>query len=270
MSKYAWITDVHLDLFGEDNDKLIKFGESIVKDNPTGIFITGDISVTRKVVFHLSAIERIARRPIYFVLGNHDYYGGRIEEVRKQMREVTNLSPFLRYMPTMPYYSLSSTSAVVGHDGWYDANCGDWKNSNMNLSDWSAIYDFTLVNGSKSTIVEKAKKLAHEGATHVHNGIKQAVRYHKTIVVLTHFPPFPQSHVHEGKPGEPGAMPWFVDKMMGDMLMDASRAFPNHKFIVLAGHTHGRYDGQITGNLEVHVGGAEYYKPILQGLIDVP
>jgi 3',5'-cyclic-AMP phosphodiesterase len=270
MSKYAWITDVHLDFLGEDNNKLIQFGESLVRDNPTGIFITGDISVAKKVTFHLSAIEKIVKRPIYFILGNHDYYGSSIENVRKQMREVTNISPFLRYMQTMPYYSLGATTAVVGHDGWYDANWGDWKGSTMKILDWTAIKEFTLVNGSKQTIVTEARKLAQEGAMHIHNGIKQAVRYHKTIVVLTHFPPFPQSHMHEGKVGEPGAMPWFVSKMMGDMLMDASKAFPTHKFIVLCGHTHGKWDGQITNNLEVHVGGADYYKPALQGLIEVP
>src|SRR5579863_9143433 len=131
MAKYAWATDVHLDFLGEDNQRLIQFGESLVKGDPTGVFLTGDISVAKKLVFHLSALERIVKRPVYFILGNHDYYGGNVDVVRKQMREVTNISPFLRYMQTMPYYSLSSSSAVVGHDGWYDALWGDWQGSGM-------------------------------------------------------------------------------------------------------------------------------------------
>ena len=138
------------------------------------------------------------------------------------------------------------------------------------MMDWSAIHDFIPVNGAKATIVAEARKLAHEGVTHMQNGIKQAVRYHKNIIVLTHYPPWPQAHVHQGKQGDWNAAPWFTSKMMGDMLLDAAKAYPNVKFTVLAGHTHGKYDGQVANNMEVHVGGAEYNQPALQGLIDVP
>jgi predicted MPP superfamily phosphohydrolase len=270
MTKFAWATDIHLDFLGDDNQRLIKFGESLIAPGPSGIFLTGDLSVAKKLVFHLSALERIAQRPIYFVLGNHDYYGGRIEDVRKIMKELTNVSPFLRYLPTTPYARLSDSTAAVGHDGWYDAIYGDWKTSNFGMMDWSAIHDFIPVNGAKATIVAEARKLAHEGVTHMQNGIKQAVRYHKNIIVLTHYPPWPQAHVHQGKQGDWNAAPWFTSKMMGDMLLDAAKAYPNVKFTVLAGHTHGKYDGQVANNMEVHVGGAEYNQPALQGLIDVP
>jgi Icc protein len=269
MAQFAWATDIHLDFLGEDNQRLIKFGESLIAGNPTGIFLTGDISVAKKLVYHLSALEKIVQRPIYFILGNHDYYGGQIEAVRKTMRELTNVSSYLRYMPTMPYIAATPATAVVGHDGWYDAGYGDWQASNFGMTDWTAIQDFLPVNGSKATIVAEARKLAHAGVTHVQNGIKNAVRYHKHIIVLTHYPPFPQTHVHEGRQGDAHAMPWFTSKYMGDLLMAASTAYPLVKFTVLAGHTHGKFDGKITNNLEVHVGASEYGQPTLQGLIEV-
>lgn len=270
MAKFAWATDIHLDHLGDDNQKLIQFGESLVKDGPTGLFLSGDLSVAKKLVYHLSALERIVQRPIFFVLGNHDYYGARIEDVRKTMRVLTNASPFLRYLPTIPYMALTPSTAVLGHDGWYDAMYGEWKTSSFGMTDWTAIHDFLAVNGNKATIVTEARKLAHEGVTHVQNSIKQAVRYHKNVIVLTHYPPFAQAHQHEGHQGEWNAAPWFTSKMMGDMLLDAAKAYPAVKFTVLAGHTHGKFDGQITNNLEVHVGGADYGHPILQGLIDIP
>lgn len=270
MAAYAWATDIHLDFLGGDDQRLIRFAESLVAQNPTGLLLTGDLSTAKTLVYHLSALERVVQRPIYFVLGNHDYYGSAIEPVRKAMRELTNVSPFLRYMPTMPYYALTPTTAVVGHDAWYDAYYGDAQRSNFGMTDWRAIQDFAQVNGNKATIITQARKLAHEGVTHVHNGIKQAVRYHRNIVVLTHYPPFRESHIYEGKIGDEDAQPWFTCKMMGDMLLDASKAFPTHTFTVLAGHTHGKYTGKITDNLIVNVGGAEYYAPQLQGLIEVP
>ena len=269
MAKYAWATDVHLDFLRNDANRIIKFAESLIVDNPTGIFLTGDISVANQLVFHLSAIEKVVQRPIYFVLGNHDYYGGEIEKVRKTMRELSNGSAFLRYMPTAPYLTLSPATAVVGHDGWYDALLGDGQSSTFVMNDWSAISEFVPVNGNRSTIIGLARKLAHEGVTHVHNGIKGATRYHKNIVVLTHYPPFAKAHVYQGKQGDDNAMPWFVSKMMGDMLLDAARSFPQHTFTVLAGHTHGKTTYSPMNNLIVHVGGAEYNQPGLQGCLEL-
>lgn len=269
MPHYAWATDIHLDFLRGDQQRIVAFAERLVEKNPTGVLLTGDISVAQQLVYHLSAIERVVQRPIYFVLGNHDYYGSGVEEIRKSMHQLSNISPFLKYLPTLAYQALTPATAVVGHDGWYDALYGDWQGSSFQMTDWSSIHDFRQVNGNKATIVTLARKLAHEGVLHVHNGIKQAVRYHKHVIVLTHFPPFRESHVHQGRVGDDHAQPWFTSKMMGDMLLDASRAYPNVDFTVLSGHTHGKWDGKITNNLAVHVGGAEYTKPASQGLVEV-
>lgn len=269
MSHYAWATDVHLDFLKGDQRRLIAFAESLVERNPTGILLTGDVSVAHQLVFHLSAVERVVQRPIYFVLGNHDYYGSGIEEMRKSMHQLSNISPFLKYMPTLAYQALSPSTALVGHDGWYDALYGDWQGSKFEMTDWQLIHDFRQVNGDKSTIVSLARKLARDAVLHVQAGIKQAVRYHKHVIVLTHFPPFREAHVHQGRTGDDHAQPWFTSRMMGDMLLDASRAYPNVKFTVLSGHTHGKWSGKIAENLMVHVGGAEYARPVTQGLVEV-
>jgi predicted phosphohydrolase len=269
MARYAWATDTHLDFLNNNPQAFLNFAESLKQGDPTGIFLTGDISTAKNLVLHLSQIEKVVQRPIYFVLGNHDYYGSGVEAMRKSMKELSNMSQFLRYMPTMPYYGLSPATAVVGHDGWYDACYGDWQNSNFSMTDWNAIHDFKEVNGNKATIVSLARKLAHEGVTHVQNGIKQAVRYHRNIIILTHYPPFKESHIYQGKVGDDGAQPWFTSKLMGDMLLDASRVFPNNTFTVLAGHTHGRFSAKIRDNLQVNVGAAEYNAPTVQGLIEV-
>lgn len=269
MSTYAWATDVHLDFLQNDSQRLIKFAESLLKPNPTGIFLTGDISTAKSLVYHLSAIEKVVQRPIYFVLGNHDYYGGSIAEVRTTMHELGRVSPFLRYMPTMPYYALTPSTAIVGHDGWYDAFFGNWKNSSFRLNDWNAIREYAPHNGAVSTIVEYSRKLAHEGVLHVQEGIKQAVRYHKNVIVLTHYPPFREAHIFEGKQGDDEAAPWFTSKLMGDMLHLAAKTYPHVNFTVLAGHTHGKCSYKQFPNLYVHVGGAEYNLPVMQGTIEV-
>jgi predicted MPP superfamily phosphohydrolase len=281
MSKYTWTTDCHLDHLRADGD-LIDFAQKLIEQDPPGIFITGDISNAQHVVYHLSALEKIVQRPIFFVLGNHDYYNGDIETVRKSMVQVTKISQFLKYMPATPFIPLSPMTALVGHDGWYDGLNGDAKNSNFILNDWVMTKDFVPHSGghayvnstgkikNRDALLSHLQKLAHEGVQHVHDGIKTAARHHhKQIIVMTHVPPFPETHMFRGKQGDDNAQPWFTSKLMGDMLLAASAAYPDIKFTVLAGHTHGGYDGNIRPNLEVHVGHAEYGLPSIAGMIEV-
>jgi len=283
MTKLAWATDIHLDCISERPEVLVAFGESLVAEKPDAILITGDISLAPSLIYHLSALERVVNRPVYFVLGNHDFYKGSVEQVRKEMKDVSNMSQYLKYLPTTPYVALSPSTALVGHDGWYDAGYGDTKQTNFIMRDWMSIAEFVnggafdspgMYGGQHSPnigkIISIAKKLAHEGVTHVMDGIKKAVRYHKTIVIATHFPPFQESHIHEGRVGDAGAMPWYTSRMMGDMLRQAAGAYPKVRFEVFCGHTHGAFDGQIDQNLYCHVGAAEYGKPRLQNIITVP
>ena len=46
------------------------------------MLITGDIANARTVTGWLERIDDAWERPIYFVLGNHDFYGGSIVGVR--------------------------------------------------------------------------------------------------------------------------------------------------------------------------------------------
>lgn len=281
MAKFAWLTDIHLDHLRSDND-LIRLGEGIKAAGVDGVFISGDISNGKQVIMHLGALERVVQRQIFFVLGNHDFYGASTEVVRKSMHELSNMSEFLKYMPLNSYIPLSPNSAVVGHDGWYDAQFGDAMNSNMMLNDWVYIQDFVessggqkyvqMMNGlkDKKGVIGVCQKLARASVQHMMTGIKNAARYHKNIFVISHVPPFRETHVYRGNVGDDNAAPWYTNKMFGDMLLEAARVYPNVNFTVLCGHTHGKVDKQITSNLEVHVGHSEYGAPAISGLIEVP
>lgn len=280
MSKFAWCTDIHLDHL-HDDASLISFAEGLVATDPASILITGDISTAKNLVYHLSAIERVVQRPVFFVLGNHDYWGGDIDTVRKEMKDVCNMSQFLKYLPLSPYTPVSPTTAIVGHDGWYDAYYGDADKSQFVMNDWALIRDYVQFSGGgqfmninrgvadKAGVISFSRKLAKQGVDHIAAGIKAAVRSYKNIVVLTHYPPFAETHMYQGKIGDVNSQPWYTSRQMGDMLLAAAKAYPNVHFNVLAGHTHGRYDGRILPNLEVHVADAAYGSPGLSGLIDI-
>lgn len=280
MGQLAWATDIHLDHV--DNAGLIAFAEALVQDEPEGVVITGDISESTQLVYHLSAVERVVQRPVYFVLGNHDFWGSSMDRVRDTVKRVCGNSQFLRHLPMLSYVPVSKTTALVGHECWYDAREGDPYGSTFMMNDWFFTEDFINESGGRafmvkngrlknmSQLIEKCQKLSHAGVLHIRNGIAAAIKAkHTRIVVATHFPPFRESHVYNGKVGDDGAQPWYTNKQLGDVMLNAARSYPNVSFTVLAGHTHGAYVGNHAQNLEVRVGHADYGKPMKAGLISV-
>lgn len=280
--KLSWATDIHLDHV--DDQTLINFGESVRAEDSEALIITGDISNAKDVVYHLSSLEKVVKKRVYFVLGNHDYYGSTIANVRKVMSELSSMAELLKYMPTISYVPLSKKTALIGHDGWYDALYGNYKSSRFAMNDWRAIGEFYNAGAlmmlprpysvgyevNYDKVVKVAQSLAQDAVAHVSRSIKEAVRYHDTIVIITHVPPFAESHIYEGKVGEPDKQPWYTSKMMGDMLLRAANIYTNVRFEVFAGHTHGKFDGKIRDNLHVHVGHSAYGSPKSQGVIELP
>ena len=83
---YAWLTDIHLEFLRDK--KAVGFVEELAAREFDGIFLTGDISNAGRLEFHLRLFEDNYQAPVYFVLGNHDYYGGSVESVRIMIREL--------------------------------------------------------------------------------------------------------------------------------------------------------------------------------------
>jgi predicted phosphohydrolase len=267
MEKFAWLTDIHLDHLRNDDIRLA-FAELVAAQPVSGLIVTGDISNANELVYHLSLFERAVGKPIYFVLGNHDFWGSDIATTRKKAKDLSAISTYLKYLSVTPYQHLSTSTALVGHDGWYDALNGNGESSRFVMVDWRATFDFR--NKTQKAICEISRKLAHEATMHVRGGIAAAVKAgYKNIIVATHVPPFWEFHRHEGAPGSAEANPWFTSQLMGNMLRDAASFHSDVNFKVLCGHTHGKCVGQIGENLSVLVGGAEYGNPIVQQVIDI-
>jgi len=128
--KLAWVTDPHIDFCSEGT--LRKFYKSINEADISGVLITGDISNNSEK--YLPKIEANIRWPIYFVLGNHDFYGSSFEKVRKLA--VSELfEGGMYYLSTGMIVELGPGTCLIGHDGWYDARLGETR-SNMEMNDW--------------------------------------------------------------------------------------------------------------------------------------
>lgn len=273
MVRLAWCTDIHLDFMGDDGSN--KFFERIklIKDID-GYVITGDITISVDLREQLIRMEHILNKPVYFVLGNHDYYYSTLTDVRRLVQKCTSDAKNIVYLAEKTFIKLSSDTAIVGHDCWYDARLGD-PYSGFAMNDWRHIEDFNSLRIRRwevkpnENIIALARCLADEGAFHIETGIEAAIKDGCTkIITVSHVPPFPEAHRHEGERGSNGTMSWYTCKALGDVLAKCAENHPNVQFTSLSGHTHGAYDGR-RENIHVLVGGAEYEKPDVVGIIEV-
>lgn len=83
--RLAWLTDIHLNFV--DALTMRRFFESVTQQ-ADAVAISGDIAESHDVYHYLRRIEEIVKKPIYFVLGNHDFYRGSISQVRRLVAEV--------------------------------------------------------------------------------------------------------------------------------------------------------------------------------------
>ena len=70
----AWMTDLHFDFL--KRDAFTTFLLQVKANTPETILIAGDIGQANSFADYLLEMDELLQCPIYFVLGNHDYYHG--------------------------------------------------------------------------------------------------------------------------------------------------------------------------------------------------
>lgn len=137
--KLAWLTDIHLNFI--DDVARQKFYQEIVNTECDSVVISGDIAEAPSLVDILNEMTSYINKPIYFVLGNHDYYRGQINEVRDAMAMLTKENSLLFWLPASGMQRLDNDTILIGQDGWADGRLGDFENSRVVLNDSRMIAD---------------------------------------------------------------------------------------------------------------------------------
>jgi predicted phosphohydrolase len=267
--KIAWLTDIHLNFL--KNDKRRQFYQSIVDTDANAILITGDIAEANDICEILSELSVHTNMPIYFVLGNHDYYSGSVASVREKILTLCTQNTNLTWLGKPGSITLNTHTVLVGHDGWADARYGDFDHSPVNLNDSRLIAElFQAFLLSKSALKNQMQKLADADAETLKQTLTKVTNSnYKKVIIATHVPPFPECSWHKDMPNDNNWLPYFASKAIGDIITDAAQKHPEIEFQVLCGHTHTRSIARIVSNLEVRAGAAEYYHPIIQEIIEV-
>jgi Icc protein len=273
--RLAWLTDTHLNF--------IRFPESwwleTIQKDVDAYVITGDITTARDIPMIVRILAK-AEKPVYIVLGNHDFWGSSIREVREDLQKMLSGEPegkFVRYMTVEEDpILLTSGTALIGDDGWYDGRNGRYHQSDVFMVDLKKIRDFSRMRGDrmwKTSNLILMQKLADASAERVVELCKKATEREETknLIIATHVPPFAESSWHEGGMSNDDFLPFFSSKIMGESIVDATVEFRvrGGKVLVLCGHSHGSGVYKPVEGLVCKTGGAVYGQPRVEEIFDV-
>lgn len=278
--RVAWATDIHLDFLADEQVRA--FAAALAAERPEAVVLSGDLSHAELLEHHLRLLAGGVACPIYFVLGNHDYYGSSIADVRGAVAQLCARKPRLRWLPACGVVPLSARTAMIGVDGWADARLGDPAGTPVVLNDFFHIAELAatlepavrarpalLRAGERGPLHRQLQALGDAEAARCDELLTAALASHPEVLVVTHVPPFAAACWHEGRLSDAAWLPYFSCAALGEVLRAQARRHPERALTVLCGHTHGAGEAQIEPNLRVLTGGAVYRRPQLQRLLEL-
>ena len=257
--KLAWLTDIHLDFVGPEG--ALRLFEAIAATGADGVLVGGDIATATSVCPYLRRMGERLGRPVWFVLGNHDFYGGSIAAVRGEAARLSQEGDVV-WLGAAGVVELTPETGLVGHDGWGDARLGDHAGSGVMMNDFFQIAELTGLG--KAELGVRLRRLGDEAAAHLATVLPEALRRFGHVVVVTHVPPFQDACWHRGGISDEDWLPYFTCKAAGDALSKAALEWPERSLTVLCGHTHSAGECRPLPNLRVVTGAATYGCPGVQ------
>ncbi len=232
------------------------------------VLISGDIAEAHDVIGYLKDMDDAWEVPIYFVLGNHDYYHGSVAAVRQEVQELCRLRPRLVYLTAeQTPIQLVPGWMLVGHDGWGDGRLGNYEQSTIRMIDSQVIAD--LAGRDKKSRLAVLQRLGDEAAEHARRLLPLAFEQGTNSLLITHVPPLREACWHEGQPSDDYWAPHFTCGALGRAIMELMPQHPSAELTVLCGHTHGGGHCLPLPNVEIWTGGADYGSPRVQRVLDL-
>jgi len=276
MIRVAWLTDIHLNFL--QPEEVDAFLDKVRVRDPDIVLVGGDIGEAPTLTMYLRRIEARLRRPVYFVLGNHDYWYNSVGNVRRNIARLCRRSRRLHWLPSDGVVPLTRRACLIGHGCWGDARSGDFRASRVFLNDFGLIRDLAdgIIDGlleadpaAREVLRERLQRLGDGAAARLGGNLRQALRRYRHVLVLAHVSPFPEGARHEGHMCDSHWRPFFVCRAAGRVLRETMIEHPDRRMTVLCGHTHGSGETAIEDNIRCLTGGAVYGRPELQRILRI-
>lgn len=245
MTNCLWLTDLHVDRLSK-----VQHQELINKISAAGaeqIWLTGDIG---DPPFNWQFLETLLKRldvPIYFVLGNHDYYHQSIADMRTQAWQLTCEFEHAYYL-TMTHPIVRGDMMLTGVDAWANTNDIPLKARTWDaeaIDNWAAL--------SLSELQQAMNVQAQEDAKHLRLQCEQGItKRTKNVYLLTHIPPLHAVQSDKAKPLQ-NDRSVFYSCALADVLTDLQKDYPTIAFHIYSGHVHKTFQYQISENMYGHV-----------------
>lgn len=253
---HLWATDIHLDKLTKMSVK--DWGKNLKITYPAtqSLIITGDISTGSKLEQHLKELVSGFQSPIYFVLGNHDYWNSSFEAMDEQAELWQSFGLTCLENKVI---RLSDDIALVGTSGFYDCTYGDFDYSYEEMTDFYKIQELLNPIGRRNVLETRSATLGHQ----LISSIEQAKKSnYKNIIVATHVPPF----LGLVKDLEETILPFYASGNIGNAIYAAALTAKN-KLAVLCGHSHEQayFSDEY---VKAYCGEAKYCAPEVCGTID--
>jgi predicted phosphohydrolase len=263
--KLGWLSDIHLNFL--DEKAVHAFMADLAARDVDAWLLGGDIGEANSILRFLQMFEDGLPCKTYFALGNHDFYGSSLADVRTRVGQMASHSRRLVWLTESDPQLLADGVAIVGDDAWADARFGNARGTTVELNDFYLIRELTDL--PRAELVRRLNDLGDEAAVRLAQKLERAAASREHVVVLTHVPPFWEAAWHQGKPSGEDWVPWFACQAVGEAILSCAAARPQTGFIVLCGHTHGAGTCTPAPNVTVHTAGAEYGAPGVQRLFDI-
>lgn len=255
MKRYIWLSDTHINMSILPFMKRRFIGRlnSVESD---GLIITGDISNGVMLESDLRYLATHYDRPIYFVLGNHDYYWRHRDSVEEDVRRLCQKHNNLVWLSEEDSVQLDHGVSLVGDEGWYDVSAG-----RPDLTQWCIdrlinLDYLPMTNYAQQTLAWRER--AKASAKKLCRKVKIALEHNDTVYIATHFPPWPEATLSNWQLSRDYWIPYNTNVVLGQELEFLMKNCEG-KLIVLCGHTHLACEVSVAKNITCKVAGASYW-----------
>ncbi|MCP5547773.1 MAG: metallophosphoesterase [Akkermansiaceae bacterium] len=261
-----WLSDIHLDRV--DDDTKLEFLDQLRGVRYDALLLTGDISNAKQLVGHLTDISFACDdRPVFFLLGNHDYFFGSMPEVERAVADLCQRHENLVPLGRGEVIQLSPNTALVGHRGWYDGRAGFGVKTHVISPDRKWISDFRRLG--RRAFFNRLGELGEASVDYFRSVLPKALDQYRNVLVGTHVPPFYQSLKFGGRHCRWERQPYFANCAAGKAIIGIARDYPGRKITVHAGHCHSATEAAISTNLTIRVAGAKPGQPAFHDIVIV-
>jgi Icc-related predicted phosphoesterase len=250
-SKYLWLTDTHVKTWSR-----YQFLNSILDEEPTGVFHSGDITEGFFLEGVLDLIGRKVGRPFIYTYGNHDLHCSDIQTVHAKLRALGAKHKNLIWVDEAGIVPLNEETAVIGSSGFYDAMVGNPDYIRYTF-DWWMTKDFRQLPNMKARI-EAFRELAKQSAETLSKRLEEALAIYKSVFLITHYPPWIEGHRATNVIFDRFWEPYNTNITLGKAI---EKVMENHKkrhLTVLAGHVHLSTMAVISRSITLRVGKGGY------------